>query len=90
VCVVDRADVGDVVEDEGALEIHRPLERDLRLAASAAASRIGWTTKNDPTVTAKAAVIAAPSAESRGGEPPATARRSSAPERMYSQRTTFR
>ena len=59
-------------------------------AASEAASRIGCTTKNEPTVTATAAPIATLSAESRGGEPPAGASRSSAPERMYSQRTTFR
>ncbi len=59
-------------------------------AASEATSRIGCTTKKEPTVTATAAVIATPSAESRGGEPPATARRSSAPERMYIQRTTLR
>ena len=44
-----------------------------------AASRIGWTTKKEPTVTTTQAAIAMPSAESRGGEPPAGARRSSAP-----------
>ena len=59
-------------------------------AASEAASRIGCTTKNEPTVTATAAPIATLSAESRGGEPPAGASRSSAPERMYSPRTTSR
>ena len=59
-------------------------------AASDAASRIGCTTKKDPTVTTTHAAIAVPSAESRGGEPPATARRSSVPVRMYIQRTTLR
>ena len=30
VCLVDRPDVGDVVEDQSTLEIHRSLEHDLR------------------------------------------------------------
>ncbi len=59
-------------------------------AASEARSRIGSAAKNEPTVTTTAAATATPSAISRGGDPPAGASRSSAPERMYSQRTMFR
>ena len=59
-------------------------------AASEARSRMGCAAKNEPTVTKTAAATATPSAISRGGDPPTGASRSSAPERMYSQRTMFR
>lgn len=59
-------------------------------AAFAAYSRSGCTAKKEATVTKAETATVSASAESRGGEPPATATSGAGPARMYSQRTTLR
>ena len=59
-------------------------------AAFSASSISGWTAKNEPTVTTRAAATAVERSRSRGGEPPAGASWSSAEGRMYIARTTAR